>query len=749
MSCVGEATTATRKAPRYRRFRAEALDWPLLHWLLRCPFLRVEDLAAFSGLTRSTTSRHLEDLERWGLVEWVAPACIRRRGAEKLYHLSNAGIHLLAAALGADASALARTWCSDERRLLNLLPQLPQLIRVQAVVGGIVAGAPRALGEKGREAHGVWHWVRNYTHRFSSRERAHTLRADAALALHVTQIRYHDSRGDDVVRWERRDRWHAAFIVADTRLQDWDAAARLLDTLLAYRESPERWPHYAAFPPVLILAEHQRHAEHWQRIGGEIAQARHLPPLAGAVAVVPRPPSLVGEGESIDPWRLPWQLLTSGTPVRLATLLAPMPRAAVPPGFDGLGAPAPVVSRGRTVVVPHPGPRVIVGSYQRRAIGVAESERRLEGDSDSYRGARRSDLRLLSLRLNGRLVETLELLYRAPGIRVADLAALLGVRLTTVDRYLSELDRYGLLRQIEWDAADASAVISCFGEQIRRGEKDLAHLSYGPAAKLYLSVDGHRLVTLMQEIGVRSRLGRRAALAGKSGRAGAAGDSAAIVSTRDRSAHDAGVFHFFALLAHAAEEECRLHGMEEMCEMRGRSHGLVWWEVGALAERRYRYRGSWHNLRPDGAGLYQADRTRCQFWLEWDQGSMNLANLTRKFASYAVYLASGEWRETPDRIIPRLVVVVQSLGQLERMRRAALAVAADYPELIVGSATGGRLTAAITLASRLDEAGPLAPIWWPLLPDSSAQELSGAEPLADGGSPPNRSPGCIFPLLCR
>ena len=189
---------------------------------------------------------------------------------------------------------------------------------------------------------------------------------------------------------------------------------------------------------------------------------------------------------------------------------------------------------------------------------------------------------------------------------------------------------------------------------------------------------------------------------------------------RRYSAHDAGVFHFFALLARAAAEE---HQLEE--------YRLVWWEVGALAERRYLYQGNWHNLRPDGAGLFQAGKTHFRFWLEWDQGSMNLADLVRKFVAYDSYLASGEWQEAPDRIIPHLLVIVPSLGQLRRMRRAASMVAARHP-LLIGRTFGdggAHLSGSITLASRFEEVGPLAPIWWPLLSEPSELEHATDEPL--------------------
>ena len=295
--------------PRSRHYRTDTIDWPLLHWLLRCPFLRVQDLAAFAGLSRSTASRRMAEMEQLGLIEWIVPACIARRGAERLYHLSNLGIYLLAAALGVDAAVLAKTWATDERRLLNLLPRVPQLVRVQSMVGSILVGAPRALSERGMEVGGAWHWVRGYTHRFTYRDRPRQLRVDAALALHVTRPVAGTATGvstdvtGDLARWEPRDRWHAAFIIADTRLQDWEAAKRVVEALLSYRESPERWSQYGGFPAVLILAEDERHLERWRWLVQEVAHVRRVPPLAGVVAVVPGP-SHMSEPDPPPPRRM-------------------------------------------------------------------------------------------------------------------------------------------------------------------------------------------------------------------------------------------------------------------------------------------------------------------------------------------------------------------------------------------------------------------------------------------------------------
>jgi hypothetical protein len=178
------------------------------------------------------------------------------------------------------------------------------------------------------------------------------------------------------------------------------------------------------------------------------------------------------------------------------------------------------------------------------------------------------------------------------------------------------------------------------------------------------------------------------------------------------TAHNLGVYHFFALLARAAATE-KYHLIQHPWQ--SPRHLIIWWEGGMLAERRYRYKGGWRHLRPDGAGSFRADATLFRFWLEWDQGSMNLSDLTLKFMSYETYLASGAWREALDRVIPHLLIVVQDVGQLRRMQKAATMASANYisPSDGVGVVP---LKSSITLVSRLNESGPLAPIWWSLLP---------------------------------
>jgi hypothetical protein len=575
---------------------------------------------------------------------------------------------------------------------------------VQSVIRGLLLGAPQALGEQGRDASGAWHWVRNYRHAFAFHSRSHMLKLDAVLVFHVTRV----SAGGRVAlakfigarnpgststskqsRYEPRDDWYAALLLADAPVQDWRAATRTLDMILSYRESPERWPVYDQFPPLLVLAENVRNAERLQQLARTCADLRQLPPLRGAIAVVSHPPSLP---QSNDAWQLPWRDLMTGLPCHLTQVMMRHSHDAIPPACNGSDAPKPPVARKGTVIIPQPHSHVVIGRFAERALSVTHERSQL----DAHARVPRETLLLLSLQLGAHLTEILLMLLRVPGIRVVDLANLLGIQLPSMDRYLSDLDHYGLLRH--YKNADHSI-----------GDKDRSkrafpqnHLSYDPSTSVWLSDSGHRLATSTQRMSPQSQFARRAT----------SRHSQCVENLWVPTAHNLGVYHFFALLARAATVE-NYHLAQE--PLQSPRHRLIWWEVGMLAERRYRYKGGWHQLRPDGAGSFRADAKLFRFWLEWDQGSMNLSDLILKFMSYETYLASGAWREALDRVIPHLLIVVQDVGQLRRMQKAATMASANYisPSDGVGVVP---LKSSITLVSRLNESGPLAPIWWSLLP---------------------------------
>lgn len=153
--------------------------------------------------------------------------------------------------------------------------------------------------------------------------------------------------------------------------------------------------------------------------------------------------------------------------------------------------------------------------------------------------------------------------------------------------------------------------------------------------------------------------------------------------------HTAGVYGFLATLHQAARE----HG-----------HWIAWWETSAWCERRYHDHGSWHDLRPDAALEYVTDTRRIRLWVEWDQGQMTGAALAVKLRAYAHYTHSREWaREL--RPLPSLLVVTPDPAHEQRMQRIARTCAE------------AGLLIRITTVSRLEQQGPLAPIWLTTMSD--------------------------------
>jgi len=121
------------------------IDWRLLHWLLRYPLQRVDDLVVGVApwVSGATVYRYVRALEVGGLVESILP---KTPGTGKrLYYLSNLGLYVLAKRLDRPARELAHQWSADEAGLLRLLPRLPTLLLLQDVVNGLVTHAEEAM----------------------------------------------------------------------------------------------------------------------------------------------------------------------------------------------------------------------------------------------------------------------------------------------------------------------------------------------------------------------------------------------------------------------------------------------------------------------------------------------------------------------------------------------------------------------------------------------------------------------------
>ena len=168
-----------------------------------------------------------------------------------------------------------------------------------------------------------------------------------------------------------------------------------------------------------------------------------------------------------------------------------------------------------------------------------------------------------------------------------------------------------------------------------------------------------------------------------------------------RVEHNTGVYGFFAHLCQAAQ-----------CEReQGRTHQLLWWEMGIFIERRYRDHDRMHNLRPDALAAYQIGERTLRFWLEWDRNTMSTKDLTEKFESYQYYIQAREWSREHS-LLPWLLVVVPDHDQELRITR----ILTQHFSAISG------LTLRITTASRIAHRGPLGEIWLPVLPVQEARQ---------------------------
>src|SRR6266852_4203453 len=279
------------------------IDWRLLHWLLRYPLQRTDDLVVGVArwASRATVYRHVQGLEARGLLESVLP---KTPGTGKrLYYLSNPGLHLLAKHLDTPAPGLARRWQVDEAGLLRLLPRLPTLLLLQEVVNGLVTHAAEAMTTQGRRPRLVrWTWQRDVMHRCLYREQRMRFFVDGTVALCIRTQQGESSR---------LDQWYGLFILS-TELDDERLMRLRLERLLCWRESPERWPVYQHMLPVLILARSQRQRDHWQRAAMATALKLRLDPLVGALACLPETQS-----PQVNPWMLNWRTLATDSSSRL------------------------------------------------------------------------------------------------------------------------------------------------------------------------------------------------------------------------------------------------------------------------------------------------------------------------------------------------------------------------------------------------------------------------------------------------
>ena len=604
------------------------VDWRLLHWLLRYPLQRTDDLivGVARWASRTTVYRHVQTLEANGLVESVIP---KTPGTGKrVYYLSNLGLHLLARHMNRPARQLARKWLADEVGLLRLLPRLPTLLVLQDVVNGLVDYAADAMTTQGRRPLLIrWTWQRDVIHRFQYREHRMRFFADGLIAL---CIRTQQSERSVL------DKWYGLFMLS-TELDDERLMRLRLERLLCWRESHERWPSYQHMLPVLILARSQRQREHWQRAVEATALKLRLEPLAGALACLP-----LGESTHVNPWLLNWHTLATDESYHLQERLVPLPHAAFPPSLwleegqdeePNARSPSSASAATASSGIPTRLSRLMVGNVAERATRVSHVvQDKLE---------EREVIALLGLRLTPCQWNILRVLLAHPLLSDEELAAFLGIQRRSVRCSLYELHQLGSLEPI----------VTSVGK------------------RWYLCDRGLRLIATANRMHIRN-------IVAMSDEKADGGTS--IMMQRgeawllQRIQHTADIYSFFANLIQAARREPE--------------QALCWWETEPVCERRYRVSEQWYNLRPDALAEYRVGQQRTRFWLEWDRGTMNVRDLTIKFTSYAHYIATREWAREHS-MLPVLVCVAPEIAQEKRMQRVALAKLTSPPGVKVWTTT--------------------------------------------------------------
>jgi hypothetical protein len=276
---------------------------------------------------------------------------------------------------------------------------------------------------------------------------------------------------------------------------------------------------------------------------------------------------------------------------------------------------------------------------------------------------------LLSLRLNLRHLALLRWLWTFPLLATPDLAALSGADEETIRRYLATLFLTGCL----------SRIATKEGLRWLLRERGLRYV----AAQHQVTV---------QRVAERNPEQRTPGAPARVQRG--------ALMLRRHLHHTAGLYRFLRRLYRAAATHAQ--------------HRVLWFESGRHSERSYRRHGVWHNFRPDAAFAYQAGEQRLVAWLEWDEGSMSLRNLTAKLHEYQRVVRGREWVRYDTRTVPLLLFVVPDSGQERRV-----------VQIVRRILTNTGITVRSTTANRLATYGPLAPIWFqalPVLPDGTPRQ---------------------------
>lgn len=653
-------TMASHQTPtNARRGKQATTNARFLAWLLAYPASSAQELASAFGLHPATVYRHLGHLLAEGWLERVTGY-----GGDARFLLTPGGTARLAQVLHQDVDQLARTWQRGLNAPTRLLPRLLTIDRLHIFARHFFHYAPQALACQGHPVVVRWHLMRNWRARVGViPSQVSTAQAQAVLAWTVAGSPQNASHLWATERGQPTEtRWQAALLLLESGLCD---TALITARLRAWMRSQTALKYAGASPafcfaPLLVLVQSERQAQVWRRAARQAVSLEEAASLVGAIAII---------GEQENPWQWAWRDLLTGAQQRLASYFASLPAGCLPEGVQGHLAAV----------------QDLLSACERTSEGsMFRSAQQIDHRQKPWRQAREPVTRMVS---SPRQRELLTQLTRTPYLTAEEIAAVLprpdGEPLApaSAERLLRELARQQLL------------------------ERDLVAQGQQADWRWHLTQAALRQVASMHEVSLR-HLRRQA-------------ERTHWMMSR-QAAHQAGVYAVIAAFHLAAQS----------------TKGKItvrWWESGRGAERSYRYHGVQRNLRPDaelevalqreGKGGPPSSPSHLRLWLEYDTGSMNRRDLSRKMASYRDYWHAREWAAEGLTALPRLLFIVPHGGQEENVRHACGTMLA-----------GVRLRVLVTTAAHLLSHTPYDPIWRQVFPERASEQRTRRRALWEGRS---------------
>ncbi len=437
----------------------------ILHWLWLYPLCEVQELASASQVSESTVYRLLADLVRLRWVDAVRHPGLLDAFRSQHYVLTSLGWEQLMLAHQTEGrmqvaesdemamkapSSMYRadvpTWSAYERRVLRLIPRLPYAARLRRLMLDFFVAAPLEQAIQGRPTYVRWHWLPDYRYVCQYRERPVTVHADAVFVWQCATVPVQgDSSAAPISTLNGEmeyNNWHSAFVLLETGLTDMALIRERLRRILCYRESPERWSCYHAFPLVLVVVEHPHQVECWRRAAREASATLRVAPIHGAIAVLPSADSSMQRNS----WR--WRDLATSASCSLCQLLTPIESNALPGGVETHLLSA--VSLLQTQKAHH---ATLVCAYHKhrssnqisrnRSGKVRQTQERVAIKNGQKLTAR--EMAHVSMGLRQRHSALLTLLCRCPLLASQEVAAICGVAEASAACYFRELYESGLL----------------------------------------------------------------------------------------------------------------------------------------------------------------------------------------------------------------------------------------------------------------------------------------------------------------